>query len=202
MKITKTEMALSCGVLALGLIGKSFADDGAGLEKTISARALADALHIVLEADRAVYTKKVVNRLTRKDKVITASEHFDDDQALPLPAQMFRFGAETVSKQLGKQDDPAVSFSYSLQSLWPINKQNEPKTEAEKEGLQYVVDNSKKNYYTLEKLGGKEYFTAIYPDRAVSKACIICHNEHKDSPRDDFKMKETMGGVVIRILQQ
>ena len=202
MQMTQTKVVLSCGLLAFGLMGKGFADDGAGLEKTISARALADALHIVLEADRAVYTKKVVNRLTRKEKVITASEHFDDDQALPLPAQMFRFGAETVNKKIGKQDEPAVSFSYSLQSLWPINKQNEPKTDAEKEGLQYVVDNPKKNFYTIEKLGDQQYFTAIYPDRAVSKVCITCHNDHKDSPRDDFKMKETMGGVVIRILQE
>ncbi len=32
-----------------------------------------------------------------------------------------------------------------------------------------------------------------------AKACISCHNEHKDSPRTDFKMGEVMGGVVIRL---
>lgn len=197
----KIRMILSFGALVLSLTGESFANDDVGQEKTISARALADALHIVLEADRAVYTKKVVNRLTKKDKVITASEHFEDDQALPLPAQMFRFGAETVTGKLEKQDNPSVRFSYSLQSLWPINKQNEPKTDVEKEGLQQVVDSPEKNYYAIEKLGGKQYFTAIYPDRAVSRVCVSCHNDHKDSPRDDFKLKETMGGLVIRILQ-
>ena len=43
------------------------------------------------------------------------------------------------------------------------------------------------------------YYTAVYPDVAVSDACTICHNEHKDSPKTDFKVGEVMGGVVIRV---
>ncbi len=191
-------------ILLVGALGfcpvLAGAEDSAGLEKTISARTMADALHIVLEADRAVYTKKVVNRLTQKEKVITASEHFEDDKALPLPAQMFRMGSEAVAERLENRTD--IAFSYSLQSLWAINKQNEPKTDGEKAGLQYVVDNPGKNYYTVEELGGKKYFTAVYADVAVAPVCVSCHNEHKDSPRTDFKLGDTLGGVVIRIPQE
>ncbi|CAA6800251.1 MAG: Adenylate cyclase (EC [uncultured Thiotrichaceae bacterium] len=170
-----------------------------GMEKTIAPRQMADALHLVMEADRTVYTKKVVNRLTKKDKVITASEHFKDDKALPLPAQMFRFGAETAAEKIAKKAD--IDFSYSLQSIWPVNKQNAPKTDAEKEGLQFVADNPGKNFYTMEELAGKKYFTAVYADVAVAPVCVSCHNDHKDSPRTDFKIGDTMGGVVIRIAQ-
>lgn len=153
---------------------------------------MADSLHLVMATDRAVYTKVIVNRLTKKDKVIKASEHFEDDKALALPAQMFRFGAEGVGE---KTND----FNYSLMSLWPINKQNAPVTDLEKDGLQYIADNPGKNYYGEEELGGKNYFTAIYADPAVAPVCVSCHNEHKDSPRNDFKIGEVMGGVVIRI---
>jgi hypothetical protein len=158
----------------------------------ISPQTMSDALHAVMAADRAVYTKKVINRLVKEDKVIKASEHWKDDKALPLPAQMFRFGAETVAEK-------GMGFSYSLLSLWPINKQNAPKTDAEKTGLQYIVDNPGKNYYTEETLGGTKYFTAVYPDPAVAPACVDCHNDHKDTPKTDFKLGDTMGGVVIRI---
>ena len=92
-----------------------------------------------------------------------------------------------------------MNFSYSLLSLWPVNKQNAPQTEVEKTGLQYVVDNKGENYYGEETLGGQKYFTAVYADTGVAEACVSCHNEHKDSPRNDFKMGEVMGGVVIRI---
>ncbi len=146
----------------------------------------------VMVADRTVYTKKVVQRLAAKHKVIKASEHFDDDKALPLPAQMFRFGAEHVADKTDK-------FSYSLLSLWPINKQNAPRTEIEKVGLKYVAENKGKNYYGEETLGGQKYYTAVYADVAVAKVCASCHNDHKDTPRSDFKVGDVMGGVVIRI---
>ena len=161
-------------------------------EPKFSPRQFADALHLVMSSDRTVYTRLIVNRLQNKEKVIKASEHFEDDKALVLPAQMFRFGAEMVTE---KTDD----FSYSLLSLWPINKQNAPRSEVEKTGLQYIVDNKGKNYYATEVLGGQEYFTAVYPDPAVAPACVSCHNDHKDTPKSDFKLGDVMGGVVIRV---
>ena len=83
--------------------------------------------------------------------------------------------------------------------MWPVNAQNKPKTEIEKEGLKFIADNPGQNFYGNEKLGDTTYFTAIYPDVGVADACISCHNEHKDSPRTDFKIGEVMGGVVIRV---
>jgi hypothetical protein len=171
-----------------GLTASSLTDMAQG----ISTQMMTDALHAVMSADRTVYTKLIVNRLQNEEKIIKASEHWKDDKALVLPAQMFRFGAEEVAKT-------NKDFSYSLQSLWPINKQNAPRTPAEKEGLQYVADNPTKAFYKEEVLGGKKYFTAIYADRAVAPACITCHNDHKDTPRNDFKIGQTMGGVVIRV---
>lgn len=165
---------------------------GSDTPKGLAHKDVADMLHAVMESDRTVYTRRVVNRLAVKEKVIKASEHFGDEKALPLPAQMFRFGAEMVGEKTKK-------FSYSLLSLWPVNKQNIPRTKVEKAGLNFVAKNIGKNYYGEETLGGKKYFTAVYADTAVAQACVSCHNAHKDSPRKDFKLGEVMGGVVIRI---
>ena len=65
--------------------------------------------------------------------------------------------------------------------------------------MEFVAANKGKNYYGEETLGGKAYFTAVYADTAIATACVSCHNEHKDTPRKDFKMGDVMGGVVIRI---
>lgn len=158
----------------------------------VSYKDMADALHAVMEADRTVYTRIVVNRLANEDKVIKASEHFKDDKALPLPAQMFRFGYEMVAEK-------KAGFSYSLLSLWPINKQNLPKTALEKKGLDAVAKDNTKPFYGEETLGKTKYFTAVYADKAVAPACVSCHNDHKDSPKTDFKIGQTLGGVVLRI---
>lgn len=158
----------------------------------LEAKDVTDMLHAVMASDRGVYTKMIVQRLGKKEKVLKVSEHFKDDKAAPLPAQMFRFGAEAVADKTDK-------FSYSLLSLWPVNKQNGPKTDIEKKGLQFIVDNPGDNYYGQETLGGTTYFTAVYADVAVAEACASCHNGHKDSPKKDFQVGDIMGGVVIRI---
>jgi hypothetical protein len=156
----------------------------------IAPQKMTDGLYAVLSADRAVYTKEVVNRLTGL-KVIKASEHFEDDKALPLPAQMFRMGAETVQKG-------GHGINYALLSSWPINKQNSPVTDFEKKAL-VEVETTGKNVYGEETLAGKRYFTAVYPDKAISESCVTCHNDNADSPRSDFKLDDVMGGVVIRV---
>jgi hypothetical protein len=148
----------------------------------------------------------VVNRLVKTEKVsvvdpqskeampLKASENWKTEHAkLPLPAQMFRMGAEKVAEK-------GVGFTYSLLSPWPVNKQNKPKTPIETKGLDAVVANSgKEPFYGSEELGGKTYFTAVYADIAIADACIDCHNDHPETPRTDFKLNDVMGGVVLRI---
>ena len=197
MKKLRTTLIGAAIAAALAGLGTAIADIDAFNKPSISPKTMADALHLVMDSDRAVYTRKIVNRLAAKEKVIKASEHFEDDKALVLPAQMFRFGSEMVAKRAEKLDD--VNFSYSLQSMWPINKQNAPRTDVEKEGLKFIAENKGENFYAEETLGGTTYFTAIYPDVAVAPVCASCHNDHKDTPRRDFKLGDVMGGVVIRI---
>ncbi len=153
-----------------------------------------DALFAVMKADRTNYTKLIIKRLgpAGSGSILPKEEWKDLENGAPLPAQMFRAGAEAV-RELND------TFTYSLQSSWPINKQNAPKTPMEKEGLEFIVANPGESFYGTEELGDKSYFTAVYPDVAVAAPCVDCHNDHKDSPKDDFKLGDVMGGVVIRV---
>ncbi|HEY6556103.1 MAG TPA: DUF3365 domain-containing protein [Polyangiaceae bacterium] len=182
----------SCATLVLGSVLLAACKEGEAAAGGVSPQKMADALHAVMSADRTVYTREVVNRLQNNEKVIKATEHWKDEKTLPLPAQMFRMGAEMVAEKNS-------GFSYALLSMWPVNQQNKPKTEVEKRGLKFVAENVGKNHYEEEELAGKKYFTAIYADVAVAPACVTCHNDHKDSPRRDFKQGDVMGGVVVRI---
>ncbi|MGH8507604.1 MAG: Tll0287-like domain-containing protein [Gammaproteobacteria bacterium] len=191
---SKKLAAYAAALAAASLLALS-ARGGEEETASITLKQMADALHTVMEADRTVYAKEIVNRLQYEENVIKASEHWKDDKALPLPAQFLRLGAELVAEK-------TESFSYALLSLWPVNKQNAPVTKSEKTGLQHVVDHPDENYYGSEEFGGTRYFTAVYPDKAVAEACVECHNHHKDSPRRDFKLNDVMGGIVIRIPQK
>jgi hypothetical protein len=158
---------------------------------SVSPQHMADALYAVMSSDREVYAREVVDRLEYQERLMKAGEHYKEDKGLPLPAQMFRMGSELAHKKNS-------TFAYALLSPWPINKQNGPRTELEQAGLRSVTETGK-NYYTEETVGGKRYFTAYYPDKAVVDACVTCHNAHPDSPRKDFKVGDVLGGVVIRV---
>ncbi len=184
------------GAFVISLVSCGGSGDGGGEKKggskNISMEHYTDSIHQIIKAHRTSYAKLIINRLVNDEQVIEASEQWKDDKALLLPAQMFR-ETGTILQESGSD------ISFSLLSLWPINKQNAAQTEAEKKGLEFVKSNPGKNYYEKEKLGSKTYFTGVYPDNAVSMACVACHNGHKDSPKKDFKMGDNMGGVVIRI---
>lgn len=164
-------------------------------EIMVPVKTMADALHLVLETDRTVYTQTVVARLS-SEGVVKASEQWEDQKALPLPAQMFRLGAEKA-KQVAQQRN--IKFSYKLLSEWPINPRNKPQTDIERRGLEHVKNNPNNPFYDSEESGGTRYFYAVYADKAISSACVDCHNGHNDSPKKDFRLGDVMGGVVLTI---
>jgi len=47
--------------------------------------------------------------------------------------------------------------------------------------------------------GPDMFLQAVYADRAVSQACIGCHNTHPDSPKRDFKLNDVIGGMIITV---
>lgn len=189
----KTILGAAIGVALVGLVACNQAPSEP-VSSGIAPKLYTDSLFAVMNADRANYTKLVVQRLGPNGAgAVKPDENWEDiENGTLLPAQMFRAGSEAVAEITDE-------FTYSLQSLWPIGKQNGPKTPMEKEGLEYIAANPGENFYGEEELGGVTYYTAVYPDVAVSPACTTCHNDHKDSPKTDFEIGEVMGGVVIRV---
>ncbi len=176
----------------VGLAGCGGSPTGSGDGGGIDSQTMADALHAIMEANRTVYAERVVDRLQDEEQVIQATEHWQDDQTLPLPAQMFRMGAELAAEMTDV-------FTYALLSSWPINSSNAPRTPMETEGLEAVAADPATPFYGTETLGDRDYFTAVYADVAVAQTCVTCHNNHLDSPRSDFELNDVMGGIVIRV---
>jgi hypothetical protein len=162
-----------------------------GATTGIPPETVADYLHAVVEADRTFYTIQVVERLQKRGKIV-ASEDWRVSHTLPLPAQFLMESSELAVKT-------GTKVRYRLIGLWPINPQNGPATEFERKGLEDVRMNPERRYSGMHASGGERYFQAVYADRAVTQACIGCHNVHPKSPKRDFKLNDVMGGVMITI---
>lgn len=171
------------------------AEAGSPTQAGISPQKFADAVHAVMMADRTVYAKQVVTRLKKQEAPVKPSEYWqDEDHTIPLPAQMFRMGAELVN------DNPEAGFTYALKSQWPLNPQNLAEG-TEVEGLKFIAENPTENFYKEEEIAGRKFYTAVYADKAVASACWECHNDHANRGADypTFKEGDVMGGVVVRI---
>ena len=139
---------------------------------------MTDSLAALIAAQREVYASNVSQRLVPNGPAVPA--HLTGDIIANVAAR-------------------GVEFHFVGRSLWPINPRNAPQTETERKGLEFVVANPGKNFYGEESLGGRRYFTAVYPDRAVVPACAACHNSHAQSPKKDFQPGTVMGGIVVRV---
>jgi hypothetical protein len=180
-------------VFWLGVAGLVWPSSAMAEETSVSlpVETVADYLYALIEADREVYTKHVVERMQIKG-VVVASENWEEKNTLPLPAQLLMESGRVVARK-------GLGIRYRLISLWPINKRNVAASEFEKIGMGTILTHPTKPYTGFVKEGGARYFQAVYPDLAVAQACIGCHNSHPDSPKRDFKINDVMGGIVISI---
>ena len=175
-----------CGALLIGY--RAAAAESAG----IPPETVADFLHSVIESDRTFYTIHVVERLQKQGAAVAAETWRADKTSLPLPAQ-FLHEANDLAGMTGSR------VRYRLISLWPINPHNGPASDPERAGLEAVMRQPERAATGTVMLDGQQYFRAIYADRAVTQACVGCHNAHPRSPKRDFKVPDVMGGLVIEI---
>jgi hypothetical protein len=148
-------------------------------------------IYDVIKADRTLYTTEIVNRLQAKG-VTTASEHWEQEHALMLPAQFLQHSGKLAAEN-------GSGIRYRLIGLWPIYRRNAPASDLERNALESLRKNSDVPVTGIVASGRKQYFQAIYPDLAVSQACVDCHNGHLLSPKRDFKLNDVMGGIAITI---
>ena len=162
-------------------------------ETQIPAEEVSSYIYSILISDREIYSKYLVDRL-QKENVVFASENWWEENSLPLPAQFLLNSSElTRAKQL--------KLKFELISQWAINPNNKPNNKYELAGLKSLANNEGKPYFSnFKDNDGETYFQAIYPDFAVSKACVKCHNSHLKSPKKNFKLGDLMGGLMLTIL--
>ena len=176
-------------LLVILLAGVSVNIAQAGEPEGIPPELVAEYIHAVIQADRSIYSTHVVEQLQDR-KVAVAAEDWKEKGALPLPAQLLQMAGQEV-QGLG------LGLHIRLSSLGPIYTKNGPGDEFERTGLEAVAKNPRKPFTGIITKGDRRYFKAIFADRAVSMACVMCHNNHPLSAKRDYKLYDVMGGIII-----
>jgi len=173
--------------LTLGAVRGEMAHSEA--QMGIPPEVVAEYVYAIVQADRTLYTTHVVERMEDLGAAV-ATEKWKEQGGLPLPAQMLLMAGEEIVGQ-------GVSLRIRLASLWPINKANGPLDDFERVGLERVAKEPKRPYTGVISQEGKRVFKAIYADRAVTQACVACHNRYVASEKPNLKLYDVMGGIII-----
>lgn len=134
---------------------------------------------------RTLYTNHIVQK--GKASGINFDEHWKekDVEAGPLPALFLR---ETS----GYLEKSQIDLGLFLGSDFPISTANKFKG-IQKSKFEALKKDKKPKFFSDEE-SGRNY--AMFPDYAVGAACVNCHNEHKDSPKIDWKLGDIMGATT------
>lgn len=159
-------------------------------EKMASAKAIpVERLFTLVEAEndavRALWTQDIVG--AGKSVGLKFDEHWRDAdvEAGPLPALFLRATAVYLEK------DP-VRLSLFLGSDFPINPANRFQG-PQMETFAMIKQTQAPQFFFATDT---RLYTAMFPDTAVASPCIQCHNEHPDTPKKDWKLREVMGATT------
>src|SRR5579862_6742993 len=165
---TQLKLSIVAGTAFLGCLAwnapaqKPSAPNKPKLALSIKPQHVADALRAVILSDREVYGQIAAEHRCSLDGAGGQSA-VPGTNGLPAPCEALRRGSQAAASK-------GVEYSYVLRSLTPVNKRNSPETDAEVKGLQFVETRPDLIYTTEELLGGRWYFTAVYPDVALNQS--------------------------------
>lgn len=134
---------------------------------------------------RAIYTTDIVGK--GKKVGLEFSEKWKNKtvDAGPLPALFLR----EMSQNLEKSPVPLGLF---LGSDFPIAATNKFSGQ-QVETFNQIRAHLKPAFFHSADI---ERYVAMFPDYAVDKGCVSCHNDHPDSPKKDWKLHDIMGATT------
>jgi hypothetical protein len=141
----------------------------------------------VLETVRAFRTAYVLHVVehTREVGIVPKEDWVKNAHAIPLPAQFIKAAGSDLD-----------TFEIGIVGLTPIYKTNLPRTQAETEALQKLMNDRNQKIITFTE--GNQ-FKAMAADIAMVQSCADCHNTHPESRWRNFKKGDVMGAIVVRM---
>jgi adenylate cyclase len=153
--------------------------------KRVSVRELFELAAAENAAARQLYTQEIV--ATGKRAGLRFDEKWRDTgvEAGPLPALFLRETSLSLDKR-------AARLGLFLGSDFPIRRAN-LFTGTSADAFRHVRKNRTPRYFYMDDVS---LHTAMFPDLAVTQACVDCHNDHVESTKHDWQLDDVMGATT------
>jgi len=155
------------------------------------ARKQAESIIAQTLATRQVYTRDVVGKLSADSIAAFPSQDFADvSGGIPLPATLVHRISDVVNEQ--------GLYQINLISPWAINPAKSPASGWETDAINQLVNDPETDQFILDETSGSRLLY-MSTDYASAETCVSCHNAHPESPKQDFKLGDMMGALVVEV---
>ena len=137
---------------------------------------------------RIFYNEQILPK-ARDAGLHISHDHTNDPHAIPLPA--------TVMRSLGEMTQgEADSSEFRLYSDQPFRFRSAAESrldEFEQEAARFLSNNPNQTFGRRVTIEGRDYYRLAVADVMHQQGCINCHNNHPDSPKNDWQLGDVRG---------
>ncbi|MFM1879239.1 MAG: hypothetical protein RLZZ241_2105 [Bacteroidota bacterium] len=134
---------------------------------------------------RRIYTKRIVGDGSKANLKFDENWQNHTVEAGPLPALFLRATSANLEKS-------PLPLGLYLGSDYPIAESN-LLTGVQGQKFEEIKQDKQPRFFYDEDT---QRYIAMFPDFAAADACVTCHNEHKASPKTDWKLNDIMGATT------
>ncbi len=156
-----------------------------GEENTFAVSEVLEMVAKENDVTRTLYTKAIVGMGKKQGMKFDEDWRKDNIEAGPLPALFLRGIATSIKKS-------PVPLGLYLGSDYPVNAAN--KFTGKQASLFEEIKSNRKPQFFFDE--DQKLHTAMFADVAGAAACVSCHNDHKQSPKNDWKLGDVMGATT------
>lgn len=142
---------------------------------------------------RESYSSEVATIAAKQSLEITHDYHHQAG-AIPLPATLTMIVGDHITKnQAGER--------LRLYSPYPFPHRRSTSglhDEFEKDAWKALSENSEKPFYRIEDIDGRRSLRYATAD-IMKNSCVHCHNNHANSPKNDWKLGDVRGVLEVDI---
>ncbi|MCI0395403.1 MAG: DUF3365 domain-containing protein [Chloroflexi bacterium] len=148
-----------------------------------------ETVFTIVEAEndvvRGLWTQEIVSAGKEVGLAFNEEWRSREVEAGPLPALFLRETAGSLERN-------PISLGLFLGSDFPINEANLLAGQ-QAEMFTRIQGTQEPQFFFAEDTG---LYVAMFSDVAITEGCVKCHNEHRQSPKNDWQLGDVMGATT------
>jgi len=144
------------------------------------------------KAIRGYYTQNIIKKITAGTEFKPHYDHKNQQKNIPLPATFIHDISDEFSKK--------GIISLKLYSPFPFpNRRSRTLDTFGKSAWRELNLEPQKTFSSVENISGKQTVRVAVADTMMAQGCVDCHNNHPDTPKTGWQLKDVRGILEVQI---